>query len=335
MASLSRPSEFDFIKKYMRPLSKKESGGGLLLDDAAVLSTKEKQSLVVTMDTLVSGVHFLETTPPEFIASKILRVNLSDLAAMGANPEYYTLSISIPSNYRSFNEDWFKVFSSTLKQEQNTYGITLVGGDTVSTPGPLSLTITAFGSVKPGRALLRSKAIDGDIIFVSGFIGDAWLGLAILRGEKMNIDPSSINYVKKRYYQPTPRVNLGQQLFGLANSAIDVSDGLIQDLKHICNASKVSAFVNINDIPLSKALRPLIKRDSDLIKKAIAGGDDYELLFTAPPLHHRKISKLAETLDIPLTTIGQIIPFDKNKTVTLLDKNGVELKLKTDGFQHF
>ena len=336
MVNHSRPNEFELIKKYLSPLSQAESGAALLIDDAAVLSTKKDHHLVVTMDTLISGVHFFEITAPGLIASKCLRVNISDLAAMGAEPAYYTMSLSLPLDGEiRYDTDWINNFSQGLAIEQDLYGITLIGGDTVSTPGPLSLSITAFGWVKKGHEVKRSGATAGDLIYVSGTIGDAWLGLSVLHGSELDIDQSQLGFITDRYHRPQPRIDLGQQLSGFANSAIDISDGLAQDLGHICSASGVSAIIKTDDIPLSVPTKILVQANTKLLESLISGGDDYELLFTVPTKFQKNISRLAKELEIPLTNIGQIEHSEDKHLVTIVDSMGTKIEIDSFGYQHF
>ncbi|MBL6932821.1 MAG: thiamine-phosphate kinase [Rhodospirillales bacterium] len=336
MTHQSRPGEFDLISSYFKPLAKNESGALGLTDDAAVLNIRNGHRLVVTMDTLVSGVHFLEFTPPHFIAAKALRVNLSDLAAMGADPAYYTLSLSLPTfGDVSYNEDWLDRFSQALGVEQSLYNIVLVGGDTVSTPGPLSLTISAFGWVKTGQEILRSGASIEDLVFVSGTVGDAMLGLAAVQGSFPDLTPSDLEIITERHHRPQPRLQLGRRLFGLANSAIDISDGLIQDLEHICTASGVTATIRATDIPLSGPGKKLIDDDPDLIKTILSGGDDYELLFTIPPEWKSSISSLAKELGLPLTQIGEIEAKRSGDSVSVYDACGNLMSIPASGYRHF
>jgi thiamine-monophosphate kinase len=336
MADHTRPGEFDLIKKYLRPLATGESGAASLSDDAAVLQTKDGHRLVVTMDTLISGVHFFEFTPPRLIAAKSLRVNLSDLASMGADPAYYTLSLSLPINGEmKCDSDWLESFSEALAIEQDLYDITLVGGDTVSTPGPLSLTITAFGWVKIGQEIMRSGATAGDLIYVSGTIGDAWLGLTAIRGGHQEIAPSNLEFITESYHRPQPRLNLGRRLFGVASSAIDISDGLAQDLGHICTESNVSATIQAGNIPLSGPARILLEGEPHLINGLLSGGDDYELLFTVPPKWQKTVADIAKELDLPLSKIGLIEASDQGHLVTIFDELGTKMDLKSTGYQHY
>jgi thiamine-monophosphate kinase len=336
MGDQSRPSEFDLIANYFKPLANNERGAISLTDDAAVLATREGNRLVVTMDTLVSGVHFLEFTPPHFIAAKTLRVNLSDLAAMGADPAYYTLSLSLPTfGEINYDDDWLDRFSQALAVEQALYGVTLVGGDTVSTPGPLSLTITAFGWVKTGQEILRSGASVGDLIYVSGTIGDASLGLAAVQGAFPDLAPSALEVITERHHRPQPRLDLGRKLFNFASAAIDISDGLIQDLGHICKASNVGATVRGFDVPLSQPGQMLVDEEPGLIGSILSGGDDYELLFTIPPEWQTSVAPLADELGLPLTKIGVIEAHDGENAVTVVDKTDTAMKMPASGFKHF
>ena len=331
-----RPGEFDLIGKYFKPLASAESGAGELSNDAAVLSPKQGHRLVVTMDTLVSGVHFLEFTPPHFIAAKTLRVNLSDLAAMGAEPAWYTLSLSLPSGGDGiYGDDWLDSFAQALQVEQAIYGITLVGGDTVATPGPLSLSITAMGWVKTGQDMKRSNAKPGDIIYVSGQIGDATLGLAAVQGDFSELEPSSLEILTERHHRPQPRLDLGQRLFGLASAAIDISDGLVQDLGHICLSSKVTATIQAADIPLSRVGQGVVEDDPDLLTVMMSGGDDYELLFCVPPERQNSVASVAEELNLPLTRVGVVDEVGEGNTVKVMNASGREIKMPAPGYRHF
>lgn len=339
MAGPSRPGEFDLIKKYFRPLAEGEKGAASLMDDAAVLPVKDGHRLVVTMDTLVSGVHFLEFTPPHFVAAKALRVNLSDLASMGAQAAYYTLSLSLP-NYGevSYDDDWLDRFSQALEVEQQLYGVTLVGGDTVSTPGPFSISIAAFGWVRAGQDINRSGASAGDLVFVSGTIGDAALGLAAVQGAYTHLNPSSVEIITERFQRPQPRLDLGQRLFGLASACIDVSDGLIQDLGQICKASNVEATLHCDEAPLSDTAHMLVADEPELLKTLLSGGDDYELLFTVPPEWQQSITALADELALSLTQIGVIEPrntLENGQLVRILDKQGEPVIVPVSGYRHF
>ncbi len=308
---MTLPPEFDRIARHFRPLA---GPGSLdLTDDAAVFAPPAGRELVMTADAMVEGVHFLPGTAPGLVARKLLRVNLSDLAAMGATPFGYLLTLSAP---RALTDAWFAGFAAGLRLDQAAYAIALLGGDTTETPGPLCLSLTAIGHVAPGTALRRSGACPGDWLWVTGTIGDGVLGLAAARGELADPD----GYLKGRYDLPSPR--LGLPLQGWARAAMDVSDGLFQDLGHICRASGVSAVVEAAAIPLSPAARAT---GSDWRETAWVGGDDYELLLAAAPGH-------LPPAGVPATRIGTFAP---GEGVTVLGPAGKALDLAHRGWSHF
>jgi thiamine-monophosphate kinase len=316
--------EFEFIAAQLRPLAAGTAGALDLEDDAALLDPPPGMSLVVTKDAMVAGVHFLEDDPPAQIAQKLLRVNLSDLAAMGAAPVGYLLALARP---KILTDDWLAGFCRGLAEDQRAFGIGLLGGDTVSTPGPLTLSLTALGQVPKGQALRRRGARPGDDIFVSGTLGDGALGLLVLRGK---LDPPAEGraFLIERYRLPRPRLALGQALRGLANAALDISDGLLADLGHILETSGVGAELLADQLPLSAAARDLPgARDA-----ALAGGDDYELLFTVPAERSAEIPALARSLDLPLTRIGQV---KAGNELRVVDATGREIRSPRTGWQHF
>jgi len=260
-------------------------------DDCALLQPPAGEQLAITADTLVAGRHFPVDTAPEAIAWKALAVNLSDLAAMGAQPLWFLLALTLPS----FDSDWLAAFATELQRLAQRYGIALVGGDT--TRGPLSLTITAVGSVSPALALRRDRAQIGDLIAVTGTLGDAALGLH-LRGARAG---NGFDALIERLERPTPRVAEGLTLRGLANAAIDLSDGLAGDLQHILTASGVGAEVDADALPMSEAFRRLHAPARRLSLQAV-GGDDYELCVTIPPAHYQQAAA-----QVPLTVIGRVV----------------------------
>ena len=309
--AVSLPPEFSRIARHFRPLAGPGSLG--LTDDAAVFAPPTGRELVMTADAMVESVHFLPGTAPGLVARKLLRVNLSDLAAMGATPFGYLLTISVP---RALGEDWFAGFAAGLQTDQTAFGMTLLGGDTTETPGPLTLSLTAIGHLAPGAAILRSGAQPGDDLWVTGTIGDGALGLSAARGEL----PDPDGYLKGRYDLPTPRLNL--PLAGWARAAMDVSDGLFQDLGHICRASGVSAVVEAARIPLSPqaaAAGPQWR------ETAWIAGDDYELLLAAP--HGMPLPS-----GLDATRIGR---FHDGEGVTVLGDDGVVLPFAERGWSHF
>jgi thiamine-monophosphate kinase len=315
--------EFEFIARRLRPLAT-TPGALALTDDAALLDPAAGRQLVLTKDAMVAGVHFLPDDPPGQIAQKLLRVNLSDLAAMGAAPLGYLLALA---RAKGTSDAWLGEFCAGLAADNAAFGIALLGGDTVSTPGPLTLSLTAIGDVPTGLALLRSGARPGDDVWVSGTLGDAALGLQALQG-KLEIADEARGYLIGRYRLPRPRLALGQALRGIASAAIDVSDGLVADLGHILETSGVGAAVHADALPLSEAARGL----QGARGAALAGGDDYELLFTAPSKRRAEITALSRRLDLPLSRIGMI---RADQGLHVLDEKGQELPVRKAGWQHF
>jgi thiamine-monophosphate kinase len=315
--------EFEFIARRLRPLAT-APGALALTDDAALLDPSPGHQLVLTKDAIVAGVHFLPADPPGQIAQKLLRVNLSDLAAMGAAPLGYLLALARP---KEITDGWLAEFCAGLAADNAAFEIALLGGDTVSTPGPLTLSLTAIGEVPRGAALLRGGARAGDDVWISGSLGDAALGLEALQGALAVAEPARA-FLIERYRLPQPRLALGQALRGLARAAIDVSDGLVADLGHILEISGVGAELRVDALPLSAAARDLPgARDA-----ALSGGDDYELLFTAPPDRREAIGALSRPLDLPLACIGTICA---DPGLHVLEENGEELPVRKAGWQHF
>jgi thiamine-monophosphate kinase len=328
------PGEFKLIARYFAPLSKGFPGAYGLLDDAAVIAPPPGHELVAKTDAIVGGVHFLHDDPPDLIARKALRVNLSDLAAKGAVPRAYMLDIMLP---KTVTEEWIAAFARGLAEDQNEYGVHLIGGDTDSTPGPVTIAIMAFGDVATGRMLRRGGAHAGDTVFVTGTIGDAALGLKVLRGKLAHLDTKAANFLVDRYRLPRPRVTLGPRLVGLASAALDVSDGLLADLRHLCEASELAAVIEAPRVPLSTAVRAALATNSGHITTVLTGGDDYEILFTAPPAALNELTELSQTLDVPITAIGrmQSQSIGKKTQITVLDESGEPLTLDRSGWTHF
>jgi thiamine-monophosphate kinase len=315
--------EFEFIARRLRPLATARGALGLT-DDAALLDPSPDRQLVLTKDAMVAGVHFLPDDPPEQIAQKLLRVNLSDLAAMGAAPLGYLLALARSGDIA---DGWLAAFCAGLAADNAAFGISLFGGDTVATSGPLTLSLTAIGEVPKGAALLRRGAKPGDDVWVSGTLGDGASGLKVLQGELAVAEDARGNLIE-RYRLPRPRLALGQALRGIASAAIDISDGLVADLGHILELSEVGAELRADALPLSAAARDLPGvRDA-----ALSGGDDYELLFTAPPERRADIEELARRLGLPLTRIGAI---HADPGLHVLDEKGQELLVRKSGWQHF
>ncbi|MCP5369023.1 MAG: thiamine-phosphate kinase [Hyphomicrobiales bacterium] len=327
--------EFAIIARHFAPLAAGEPGALGLLDDAAVLDIPPGQQVVVTTDCLVAGVHFLAEATAAEVAHRALAVNLSDLAAMGAAPRAYTLALALPENLRK-SEDWIAAFSETLNAVQGEFGIVLAGGDTVSTPGPLTVTVTALGTVAAGRALRRGGAAAGEGVFVSGTVGDAALGLRVLRGGLGDLAEDHRAFLAERHRRPTPRLALGRALVGLATAAADVSDGLLADLGHICEASGLAARVEAARVPLSPAARAAVDGDPALLAEVLTGGDDYELVFTLPDGAVDEARRRAAGLGLAITAIGRTAPAGAaGAGVAAVDRDGAPLALAATGYRHF
>jgi thiamine-monophosphate kinase len=322
---LSLPPEFALIARHFRPLA---GPGALdLSDDAALLDPPPGRQLVLAADAMVEGVHFLATDPPQTVGRKLLRVNLSDLAAMGADPLGYLMTTSLP---RGVEDAWIAGFVAGLAEDQRTFGLPLLGGDTTATPGPACLSLTILGTVPPGEALLRGGARPGDAVWVSGTIGDGALGLRVLRGELPG-DPAG--RLARRYRLPEPRLALGRALRRLAHAAMDVSDGLVQDLGHLCRAAGCGAEIEAAAVPLSPEARGLIGRDAARLVLALTGGDDYELLFAAPAGAEAEIERRAAAAATPVARIGRFV--EGPPEVTVRGADGAPLTLARGGWSHF
>ncbi len=323
--------EFEVIAKYFAPLAAGAPGAGGLTNDGACFTTGAGLGTVVTADAMVAGVHFLPDDPPETLGRKLLRVNLSDLAAMGARPRGYLLVVAFPAGVA---EAWISAFAQGLARDQAEFGVDLLGGDTVSTPGPMTLSLTAFGEAAPDRLLSRSGAADGDEVFVSGTIGDGMLGLKALRGELVHSSEADRDALANRYRLPSPRLALGLALGerGLATAALDVSDGLAADMGHICEASGLAASLDAPTVPLSAAGARALDAHGGLGPRILTGGDDYELLFTVTPERIAEVESLARELDLPLTRIGRM---SAGRGVRALDGEGKEIPLPSKGWAHF
>lgn len=329
MKNRPKPGEFDLIRRYFAPLAAKNPGAWQLTDDAALLSPRPGCEFVVTADAMVAGVHFLADDPASLVARKLLRVNLSDLAAMAATPVGYLLTAAWPTDVA---ESWIAEFTAGLAEDQVEFDILLYGGDTVSTPGPLCLSLTAIGAVPTGQALRRNGASVGDGVFVTGTIGDGALGLRAIKGELGVLAEADRNYLSERYRLPRPRVRMGPRLAGLASAAIDISDGLLADLQHICEASAVGAEIGADNLPLSRSAQRLLDDDESLLSLIATGGDDYELLFTAPETVGGDIERLSRELAVPVTRIGRIRDLQE---VTVLGADGAPLVFEHTGWRHF
>jgi len=318
--------EFSLIARYFdRVRSSRldvETGIG---DDCALLNIPEKQTLAISTDTLVCGTHFLADIDPADLAYKALAVNISDLAAMGADPAWLTLALTLPD----VDEPWLAAFSDSLFEQLNYYDMQLIGGDT--TRGPLSMTLGIHGYVPLGRALKRSGAKPGDGIYITGTPGDSAAGLAILQGRLEVDNEADAAYLVKRHLRPTPRVLHGQALRDRASAAIDISDGVISDLGHILKASGCGARLDLDALPLSEPMLRHATPDQAL-NWALAGGEDYELCFTVPERNRGALDVALKHLGTPFTCIGQIMP--ESEGLQFL-REGSPVTFEGKGFDHF
>jgi thiamine-monophosphate kinase len=308
----SSGSEFDLIARFFAPLAVAPGAFGLK-DDAAIIAPRAGYDLVVTTDAVVAGVDFLDDDPPATIAKKALRVNLSDLAAKGAEPFAYLLTLALPK----VDAVWLAEFARGLGEDQERFGLNLLGGDMSATPGPLSIAVTAFGHVPLATMIRRLGAVPGDGVFVTGTIGDSGGGLASREG-----------VLFERYRVPEPPVAFGPSLRVLASAAIDVSDGLLADLGHVADVSGVRIAVEAERIPRSDALRALWGDGIDAIVRAATAGDDYQIAFTAPLAKEAEIASVS----VQVTRIGTV---EQGSGVVLLDAQGREIAVPRKGFVHF
>lgn len=319
---MTLPAEFSLIARHFRPLA---GAGALdLADDAALLDPPRDRQLVLAADAMVAGVHFLPEDPPETIGRKLLRVNLSDLAAMGAAPLGYLMTCAFT---KGTPDDWIAAFAAGLAEDQRAFGLATLGGDTVATPGPACFSLTILGTVAPGAALRRAGARPGDDLWVSGTIGDGALGLLALTG-RLPPDP----HLADRYRLPRPRLALGQALAGIARAAMDVSDGLAQDLGHLARAGGCGAVIEAPLVPLSDPARAALARDPALLPRVLTGGDDYELLLAADPADAPRILEAGARAGTPVTRIGRFVA---GGAVTVMDAAGAPLALPSGGWSHF
>lgn len=314
--------EFDIIHRYFAPLTRGTPGAFGLGDDAATLPTRPGYEHVVTTDAIVAGVHFLADESPENIAVRLCACNLSDLAAMGAKPLGFTLACAWN---KSTDEATIAAFAGGLAEIIDRYDFPLLGGDTVTSSGPQMFSLTAIGEIATGKALRRNAAKPGDKVYVSGTIGDAALGLLAARGEIERISASHVAFLADRYRRPTPRISTGLDLVGQAHACIDISDGLLQDLGHICEQSTVSMHIDAGKIPLSPAASAVLAMHPGLLDTVLSGGDDYELAFTG--------NNVTTTADVPITIVGEVTAGPGGVFVT--NDDGKPLVVSKHGYNHF
>jgi thiamine-monophosphate kinase len=325
-------SEFEIIARYFAPLAT-DPGALSLLDDAAVLTVPDGQELIAATDTIVAGVHFLDDDPPDSIGHKALAVTLSDLAAKGARGYAYLLNLSLPDPTAA----WLDGFASGLRALQATAGTVLVGGDTTATPGPLTISVTALGLVPQGDAVLRRGARAGDTLMVSGTIGDAYLGLRLLREPELagawGLSEGEADFLVARYRRPQARTSLAPSIRRFGRASIDISDGLAADARKLCKASSVGAIIEAARVPLSPAAKSALSASPDLLPHLLTGGDDYEILTAMEPSHASALARESIEHSIPVTAIGTI--HAGSGDVLIVDADGEALDLRHTGFVHF
>jgi thiamine-monophosphate kinase len=327
---VAEEGEFDRIARLFRPLARKLPGALGLTDDVGFLPPAAAgEALIVTTDTVVEGIHVLPGASPLRMAEKVLRVNLSDLASKGARPLAVLLNTALPHELPA---GWLDAFAQALGRDLDRFGAGLLGGDSVATTGPVTLTLTAIGSVPEGLMPRRSGARVGDTIWVSGTLGDGALGLRAARGDLPGLSGEDASWLADRYHRPQPRLALGRALLGTARAGMDLSDGLPGDLVHICRASGVGATVDLAALPLSDAARRAIALQPALERRAWAGGDDYELLFTAAAVDEQAVREAGTAAGCPVTPIGRIV--EGSGPPLFLDRTGHPVE-GLRGWTHF
>jgi thiamine-monophosphate kinase len=306
MSKSNESAEDRLIARYFRPLATAAGAFGLI-DDAAALTPPPGCDLVLTTDGVIAGVHFFPNDPPEMVSRKALRMNLSDLAAKGARPLGFLLSVALPAG---FGDAWLGAFAAGLAEDAARYGCPLYGGDTDHTPGPISVSIFAFGAVPQGQMVHRSTARPGDCIVVTGTIGDAALGLQIRRDQtqarRWDLSDAAAAWLEERYLLPQPRNALADAILQHASAAIDISDGLAGDLAKLCRASSVAVDIDVAALPVSDAARAAIAAEPALLETALTGGDDYEIVLTLPPAKLAAFRAAAAAAGIGVTEIGRV-----------------------------
>ncbi|MFK7839744.1 MAG: thiamine-phosphate kinase [Bdellovibrionales bacterium] len=318
--------EFEMIRDYFRPLTMDRAEAGGLLDDAAVLDVPRDFDLCISSDTLNGGVHFLETETPENIAHKCLRVNLSDMAAMGAKPYCYQLNLAFS---KMPDKEWAKAFTDALMADQKEFGVFCSGGDTTVIEGPMLVSMTITGLVPKNKAVKRFGAMPGDIVVVTGNIGDAAIGVKVKLGILELDDPSAFLLACDR---PMPRTPISEAIHSYGKAGIDVSDGFIADLSHICDVSKVGAKVRLDKIPLSYAARHLLKQGVVNVEDLLTGGDDYEIALAIAPQNVDAFIAAAKERGVDAHAIGEFV---SGEGVQVLDDEGTALEFSKKGWTHF
>jgi thiamine-monophosphate kinase len=320
------------IARHFKPIARHPGALGLT-DDAAMLVPPPGHALVLTADAIVGGVHFFPGDPPDAIARKALRVNLSDLAAKGAQPAGFLLTIALP---KGWGDAWLKAFARGLGADAKKYDCPLLGGDTVSTPGPVTISISAFGTIPEGTMVRRFGARAGDHVIVTGTIGDAALGLKLRRergaARRWKLDTAKQRHLLARYLVPEPRNALAEAVRRNASAAMDVSDGLAGDLGKLCRASGVGADIDVARVPLSKAARAALAADPKAIEPILTGGDDFEVVATIPPGALDVFQTAARVVGVPVAVIGRVTA---GKDARILGPDGRKLRFARASFSHF
>ncbi|MFZ1962787.1 MAG: thiamine-phosphate kinase [Roseiarcus sp.] len=324
----ARPSEDELIARYFAPLAGPAGLG--LADDVARLTPPAGRELVVTTDALVAGVHFFADDPAQAIARKALRVNLSDLAAKGAEPLGFVIALALPADWTA---PWLEAFAAGLGDDAALYRCPLIGGDTVKTPGPLTIAVTALGAVEAGRMAARAGVRPGDRLYVSGTIGDAALGLRLRLGQGPSLDEARRRHLLDRYLLPQPRLALAPAMARFADAGMDVSDGFVGDLTKMLRVSGVSARVELQRLPLSAAARAAIAADAALFDVAATGGDDYELLAAIAPENGAAFEAAAATAGVAVALVGEA--FAGARAPRFMTAEGREAAFARGAFSHF
>lgn len=332
MSGDDRPGEFELIERFLAPLAS-DPGADALQDDAAVISGRPGMDLVVTKDAVAAGVHFFPEDPPDTIAAKALRANLSDLAAKGAEPFGYLMALALP---RDWSTDWLAGFVRGLEEDQARYGVSLLGGDTLSASGGLTVSITAFGWLPSGTIVRRHGARPGDRLFVTGTIGDAALGLALRfdpsAGDGWGLDDAQRDVLLSRYLKPEPRTAAAAAVRQFASAALDISDGLIGDLAHIAESCGLAARIEARRVPLSPAVAQAAASDPAAFAKALTGGDDFEIVAAVRPDNAEAFVAALQDAGVAVAEIGICA---EGEGVQVLDEAGRPLPLEGTSFSHF
>ncbi|MFN3658785.1 MAG: thiamine-phosphate kinase [Pseudolabrys sp.] len=321
-------AEERLIARYFGPLATHPGALGLS-DDAAFVTPPPGHDLVLKTDAIVGGVHFFADDAPDAVAKKALRVNLSDLAAKGATPLGFLLTLALPADT---GEAWLTGFAQGLRADAEAYGCPLFGGDTDRTPGPVTISVAMFGSVPQGTMVRRAGAKPGDLVFVSGTIGDAALGLLLRKGAGWKLDGAQRDHLLSRYLLPRPRCALAEAVCTHASASMDISDGLAGDFTKLCRVSQVAAGIDVTRVPLSDGARAAIAADPALLETALTGGDDFEIVCTVPPNKAAAFRAAARAAGVPVTAIGTVAA---GEGVTFRDARGAPMSFKRLSFSHF